>query len=158
MKRAWLSVVLFALGCGGAAEPATTTTTPTVTHVDVVIATTNGYRVEGTSVWEGRYDCTQGITGLTLELVGSGTGDSSVAATFHFYAVPENPDVPSGRYTLVGTVRGDGTIDLVPNAWIEQPYGYVMVGMTGFLDRATGIMRGAITNPGCTAFDLERVR
>jgi len=140
--------------CGGRA--AETHTEPTVMSASIVIETTNGYRVEGQSVWEGRYLCPQGVTGLTLELTGA--GGAEVAAVFHFYAVPENPDVPTGSYTLRGVVRGDGTIDLSPERWLEQPYGYVMVGMTGFLESASGIMRGRIAAAECDGFDLHRVR
>lgn len=163
--RAWFVVIATSLvvsaGCGPAAEP--TAPAPgassggvTIATAEIVVRTTNGYRVSGSTVWEGRYVCAQGVTGLTLELRGSGGAD--VAAVFRFYAVPENPTVPSGSYTLTGVVRGDGAIDLVPERWIEQPHGYVMVGMTGVLDAATGVMRGAITNPACAAFDLHRVR
>lgn len=155
---AMLAVCLYACG-GGLVETTTDETaeaTPIVAHVEVIIASANGYRVEGTSVWEGRYDCAQGITGLTLELVGS--GGVEVRATFNFYAVPENPSVPSGSYTLTGAVRSDGTIELVPERWLSRPAGYEMVGMSGRLDHATGIMRGAIPFPSCTAFDLHRVR
>ena len=148
-----LGLALLVLGCGGAVREERTTS---ITHAEVVIQTTNGWRVEGTSVWEGRYVCTQGVTGLTLELVG--TGGTSVSGTFRFYAVPENPTVPSGAYVLTGVVRGDGTIELVPDHWLEQPDRYVMVGMSGVLDRASGVMRGQITNPACAAFDLHRVR
>lgn len=150
--------------CGGpepASEGTTSATAATggatvVATAEIVLRTTNGYRVSGHSVWEGRYVCLQGVTGLTLELTGS--GGPSVAAVFRFYAVPENPTVPSGSYSLTGLVRGDGTIDLTPERWFEQPPGYVMVGMTGLLDPTTGIMRGMITNPDCAAFDLHRVR
>lgn len=154
MKRSLLIGLMCAsLGCGGAARETTSTT---VVHADVVITTTNGYRVEGTSTWEGRYVCTQGVTGLTLEL--RGTGGTSVSATFQFYGVPENPGVPTGAYVLTGVIRGDGTIELVPDHWLAQPERYVMVGMWGVLDRASGVMRGAITNPACAEFDLHRVR
>lgn len=140
--------------CGGAT--AETRSEPEVVTASIVIETTNGYRVEGDSVWEGRYLCPQGVTGLTLEL--SGGSGAEVAAVFHFYALPENPTVPTGSYTLRGVVRGDGTIDLLPERWIEQPYGYVMVGMTGVLDRVSGVMRGRIAAPECDGFDLHRAR
>lgn len=154
MQRFALSVLALGLVACGAA-PTSESTSSTLT-ASIVIETTNGYRVEGQSVWEGRYLCPQGVTGLTLEL--AGRSGSEVGAVFHFYAVPENPGVPTGSFTLVGVVRGDGTIDLSPERWIEQPANYWMVGMTGFLDRSTGVMRGRITNPECDLFDLHRVR
>lgn len=122
----------------------------------IVVATTNGYRIAGDSVWEGRYLCPQGVTGLTLELSGNGTAE--VSAIFRFYAVPENPGVPTGSFTLRGVIRGDGTIDLVPERWLERPDRYLMVGMTGVLDRASGVMRGRIAAVECDGFDLHRVR
>jgi hypothetical protein len=153
-----LATLLALTACGGAVAESGSASRgeTTVMRASIVIETTNGYRVDGESVWEGRYLCPQGVTGLTLEL--SGGGGAEVAAVFHFYAVPENPGVPTGSYTLRGVVRGDGTIDLSPERWIEEPYGYVMVGMTGILDRASGIMRGRIAAAECAGFDLHRVR
>ena len=55
-------------------------------------------------------------------------------------------------------IRGDGTIELAPERWLEQPDGYVMVGMTGLLDRASGVMRGRIAAAECEGFELHRVR
>ena len=53
--------------------------------------------------WLGTYNCPegQGLTGLTLLLLGA--PDGSVDAVFEFYEVPENPGWPSGSFNMTGT-------------------------------------------------------
>lgn len=55
----------------------------------------------------------------------------NLTGTFEFSALPENPSVPHGAYTLTGTTTvasGEVTVTLVPGEWIERPGNYVMVG------------------------------
>ncbi|AKF05026.1 hypothetical protein [Sandaracinus amylolyticus] len=109
------------------------------------------------SVWQGRYVCAQGVTGLTLTV--RPVGADRVSATFSFYAVPENPDVPSGSYTMTGLLSATSeVVQLVPERWVQQPRGYVMVAMSGTFDVAQGVMRGRVDGPGCTEFQLRRMR
>lgn len=113
--------------------------------------------------WKGGYDCGQGMTGLTLTIAegegsagGDGVGaDSSVEATFAFYEVPENPGVPSGSYSLQGSYA-DGGLALDGVEWIEQPDGYVMVGMESDFVTRPDYFAGKVLDPSCTAFLLEK--
>lgn len=101
--------------------------------------------------------CPQGVTGLTLSV--EPVGPLEVVATFSFYGVPENPTVPAGRYLLRGILHsGTGVVSLAPDRWLEQPRGYVMVGMTGLFDLEAGVMQGRIDNERCGPFDLRRTR
>lgn len=109
------------------------------------------------SIWQGRYVCAQGVTGLTLSV--RPVGADRVAATFTFYAVPENPRVPTGSYTMTGVLSPTSeVVNLVPERWVQQPPGYVMVAMSGTFDVQRGVMRGRIDGPGCTEFALHRMR
>ncbi len=109
-------------------------------------------------VYQGRYLCSQGITGLTLTL--KGTPEGNVEATFDFYAVPENPGVPSGSYLMTGIFFSDASLHLDPVRWIRQPPGYVMVPMRGKITEEEGrlVYKGTIPEPGCGAFYVVRVR
>lgn len=103
--------------------------------------------------WEGGYDCGQGLTGLTLMV--DDVGEGQVEATFEFYEVPENPGVPSGSYRLEGSYADHGlTMDGVE--WIDQPDGYVMVGLESDFITRPSHFAGVVTDPSCTAFLLER--
>jgi hypothetical protein len=114
----------------------------------------NPARVEA-SVWEGWYQCAQGRTGLRLTLERVGTG---LRAVFAFQGLPENPDVPAGAYTMRGTASEDGLrIRLDPERWLAQPPGYVMVGLSGTIEPASGVLRGRIEHEACGAFELRRV-
>ena len=109
------------------------------------------------SIWQGRYVCAQGVTGLTLSV--RPVGPDRVSATFTFYALPENPRVPTGSYTMTGVLSPSSeVVSLVPERWVQQPPGYVMVAMSGTFDVSAGVMRGRIDGPGCTEFRLYRMR
>jgi hypothetical protein len=110
------------------------------------------------SVWRGFYECAQGKTALQLVLDLEADGRARVI--FDFGPDPGNPDVPPGSYRLTGTSREDRAklaIELVPDAWILQPPGYTMVGLAGEIGSRRQRMRGRITHPSCTTFDVQRV-
>jgi hypothetical protein len=103
--------------------------------------------------WTGSYICSQGDTGLRLVIRAQG---AALTATFSFYALPRNPGVPSGEYTMTGT---DSTTRMVlrPGHWIRQPFGYEMVGLTAGPPADHGkILRGRITNPACSTFSIRK--
>jgi hypothetical protein len=82
--------------------------------------------------WKGTYVCSQGATGLTLTIKAGKTVATTMhtlSATFDFYAVPANPRVPSGSYSMTGYYFPGG-IDLQPTRWISQPAGYEMEAIT----------------------------
>ena len=74
--------------------------------------------------WVGTYTCRQGLTGLQLDI--DAGEENSLAATFAFYTIDSNPDVPSGKFTMRGTYS-DAGIELIQDTWIQQPAGYEMV-------------------------------
>lgn len=105
-------------------------------------------------VWKGGYICAQGRTDITLDL--KQTEAAGVEAVFTFFANEDNPEVPSGSYTLAGT-WADGAVNLEPVEWVEQPAGYHMVGVESY-DIAIGpdLMAGRIDDPSCDQFIMER--
>lgn len=108
--------------------------------------------------WSGRYTCVQGVTAMRLVITPS--GGRNVKALMHFFAAPENPDVPEGCFTLTGEFdRRTGEIDLRQERWIVQPPGYQMIDFEGDVDRDDRQLRGKVIGPaGCTRFRLTRER
>ncbi|HEY8526642.1 MAG TPA: hypothetical protein VIL48_16860 [Acidimicrobiales bacterium] len=106
--------------------------------------------------WRGQYGCTQGLTGLTLTIE-PGEGNS-VSAIFEFYAVEENPDVPSGSYRMEGTYD-EGRLYLDGVEWIERPPNYLMVPYVSNTDLGIDPNRifGTVESPGCNIFEMRRV-
>jgi hypothetical protein len=106
-------------------------------------------------LWRGTYVCGQGVTGLFLTVKRSGAGD--VVAVFSFFAVPENPDVPAGEFDMTGRPGPQGNhLRLFPHAWTNAPPRFVMVGLDGDYDEATGDYSGRVRGPACTRFILRR--
>ncbi len=139
--------------------------------------------IEG--VWEGRYVCAQGPTGITLTLkavpywpgfqvylhrllmgwlrnpeteVQEVRGEHlEIEANFRFHALPDNPSVPTGAFELTGTFnRALGVLDLYPSQWLERPEGYDLVGVKGVLDEDGQRLKGASDGAGCGAIMLRR--
>lgn len=111
-----------------------------------------------TGYWQGRYDCAQGITGVTLTIRESMDGEAE--GLFLFYAVAENPGVPTGCYRLRGRYDpASREVRLVSDEtqWLWRPENYVTVNFVGRMEASGGRMRGIVQGPGCTAFDLRRV-
>ena len=105
--------------------------------------------------WEGGYICAQGRTGMTLDI--ESTGGNTVDAVVGFFPLDDNPNVPSGSYSMEGNWTG-GRLALRGVEWVEQPPGYVMVDIYSNPDVAIGPDRlaGGIEDPSCEAFILER--
>jgi hypothetical protein len=106
-------------------------------------------------VWNGTYVCAQGTTALTLTITVSQTGE--LAAIFAFRATAQNPTVPSGSYRMIAVVAGR-SLEFTPAGWIDQPAGYVQVGLDGTLPATTSPNRfaGFVVSAGCTDFSLTR--
>lgn len=109
--------------------------------------------------WRGTYRCGQGETGLTLTVTDA---DGALTATFDFYPVASNPDVPEGSFAMRGTRVGTH-MDLYGDHWIVQPEDYLMVGLSA--DVAGGSPKalvGPVTDPdgepsdSCATFSVER--
>jgi hypothetical protein len=106
-------------------------------------------------LWRGSYVCHQGVTGIYLTV--QRASDDDVTAVFKFFAVPENPGVPDGEYDMTGWPGPqDNHLQLYSHKWIKAPPGYVMVGLDGDYDEATGEYSGRVRGPGCTRFILRR--
>ena len=106
--------------------------------------------------WTGKYICGQGITRLDLEI--EQKAGNNLAATFSFGPLPENPDVPTGRYAMTGTwdpmLR---RVQLEGVKWIEYPQNYIMVGLDGRMTADGGFIKGIVpTLFNCTDFEVRR--
>ena len=86
------------------------------------------------------------------------SGDvNQITARFHFYALPENPDIPSGEYQLNGSFDSVlGRLDLKPSKWVDRPDNYNIVALQGLLEPDRQSLRGAIDGGGCGPFVLAR--
>jgi hypothetical protein len=105
--------------------------------------------------WRGIYYCAQGLTGLDLTITALESG--KVTAIFSFYAVPKNPEVPSGEFVMTGEF-GPGPAHLLLRAgnWTEQPFFYVTVDLDGDFRLGPDEYRGRVLGPGCSFFRLRR--
>ena len=107
-----------------------------------------------TGRWAGSYTCAQGLTGLRLDIQAAPAG--SATATFDFYALPSNPGVPTGEFTMTGTYTATG-IKLSPGHWVTQPAGYEMVSLTGSpLTGNRKTLSGSVAGPPCTTFTVTK--
>lgn len=106
--------------------------------------------------WVGTYTCGQGLTGISLTITEAHEGRAE--ALFHFYAVPENPGVPTGCFLQSGSYNAAiRRVTLRGGRWLLQPDGYVTVGFSGQLDRSGRLLTGKVVGPrGCTTFRMER--
>jgi eukaryotic-like serine/threonine-protein kinase len=97
-----------------------------------------------TGTWEGTYLCSQGETGVTLVIHAVAGG--ALTATFNFHAVPSNPGVPSGSFTMTGTYSS-AKVTLTQDQWINQPPGYYMVNISANPPTHDGtVLNGTITS------------
>ena len=101
--------------------------------------------------WGGDYICSQGATGLTMEI---STNSSNLAAIFNFYPLAQNPKIKSGSFKLTGQFSENGSFVLQPKSWISQPKGYRMVGMAGEIN--TTELSGSILSQSCSSFQLHK--
>jgi serine/threonine protein kinase len=106
--------------------------------------------------WIGAYTCGQGQTGLALEVEGS--DEPSLSATFRFFALQDNPGVPSGSFSMTGSQFGSD-VDLRGSTWIRQPTGYQLVDLDGQLSDDGTVLEGNVEDAGnrCTTFRLRRL-
>lgn len=108
--------------------------------------------------WQGTYYCAQGLTGVTLTIRGD---DQQAEALFHFYPVPQNPNVPVGCYTMRGYV--DTATDTVhldsddKTDWILRPPTYVTVNFRGRFSEGRQRITGRVEGPACSTFTLRRL-
>ena len=104
-------------------------------------------------VWEGSYECAQGITGLTLRL--RGYPDGRLEGVFEFSAVEENPEVPSGSYRVHGRVSPGWVVTLEAGEWLVHPEDYVTVPLVGRVVADPVRIHGFVDDPYCGSFSVE---
>lgn len=91
--------------------------------------------------WVGSYTCPQGLTGLTLTINGN---DKNIDATFSFYPLASNPNVPSGNFSMEGIYNGDGKLKLIATEWVNRPAGYQMVDVKATINKNAETLAGKI--------------
>lgn len=103
------------------------------------------------SEWVGTYRCAQGLTNATLSV--RNVTNNSVTAVFAFAH-----GRISGSYWLHGTVD-PATRDVLwrTGDWIQQPSGYMTVGLAGTISQDGQRMSGTVSHSSCSDFDLSRV-
>ena len=118
----------------------------------VVVAAAPDTPFAAGQTWVGRYQCSQGITELTVAITGA--QGNAVQGTFVFQHVPTGA---AGQYVLTGTWEpSTRTVTVDPGPWIAQPPNYVSVGMRGEVSADATTWSGTITHPGCGGFWLRR--
>lgn len=104
----------------------------------------------------GHYWCAQGRTELTL-VIEDVDGDA-VSGIFEFdYPGGGTTDPANGSFRVRGAIESNPsarTVHLDGVGWIEQPDGYMMVGLVGTVSK-TGSISGTVKGPGCTTFYLD---
>ncbi|ASR34187.1 hypothetical protein BAY61_03345 [Prauserella marina] len=102
--------------------------------------------------WKGSYFCSQGETGLELE-VSPPEGDT-VSAVFTFSPVEGGPAAESGSFSMIGRNTPSGFV-FQQDEWIDQPGNYVMVDL-GIASVSGDTMEGRVAGAGCSDFSLNR--
>lgn len=102
-----------------------------------------------TRTWVGEYDCPQGITEMTLRVIG--VRGERVDAVYEFHHAATGA---AGSYHISGHFDpGSRRVSFSPGAWIERPPNYVTVGLEGRIDGSR--FQGRITHPRCGGFSLR---
>ncbi|RFB78427.1 hypothetical protein [Methylovirgula sp. 4M-Z18] len=113
--------------------------------------------------WQGSYYCAQGHTGLTLTITAQ--SGKAFSGLFHFYAAPDNADVPEGCFTVSGRFVSRHQLVIDGANWITHPKDYITVDLDGVLgDSAAGsAIAGTVLMPGkfrdvhlCTTFRVTK--
>ncbi len=110
-----------------------------------------------TGEWTGKYICAQGITALRLTIE-KASAAGVVTATFNFGPLSENPEVPKGAYRMRGTYdAASRRLQLSADNWIDQPFGYAMVGLVGHMASSGEKIAGQVPDLfSCTDFEVWR--
>ena len=82
--------------------------------------------------WRGEYTAGQGRTSLSLII--TEYRNDTISAYFYFSAHPENPNVPSGIYSMSGSISDDMVITLTGQEWIVRPGTFGFINILGNLD------------------------
>jgi hypothetical protein len=105
--------------------------------------------------WRGAYTCGGGLIGLTLE-IGEPLGEH-VPATFAFYALPSNPDVPNGRFWMGGRFVGNDRLVFTAGDWLDRPTGHDLLDLDGTLSADGRTYSGLVVgSTDCVGFFVSR--
>jgi hypothetical protein len=105
-----------------------------------------------TRTWVGEYDCPQGLTEMTLRVVG--VRGERVDAIYEFNHAPTGV---AGRYHTRGRFDFEtNRVTFSPGEWIDRPPNYVTVGLEGRIEGNR--FEGRITHPRCGMFSLRASR
>ena len=113
---------------------------------------------ELTGTWTGSYTCSQGVTGVWLDLVGYASG--RVEGTFRFFPVASHPGVATGSFRMLGSLAQAGGVVLAGGAWIERPPGYGTVDLEGRVDSTGALFTGDVISSSldssCGTFHMSK--
>lgn len=85
--------------------------------------------------WSGTYVANQGKTKAVVSIPQATADGFFNNAVFSFSAVPTNPTVPSGSYSIIGGYDlSTGLINFTPGEWIDQPDDYSMLEFMAYID------------------------
>jgi hypothetical protein len=102
-------------------------------------------------IWSGHYFCAQGKTSLALQI--TSVRGNTVTAVFAFSHAESGA---SGMLQTSGPYDSRSRrLTLSPEAWIRQPPGYMLVGMSGTLSVDGSRFAGSILNRGCSTFAVR---
>ncbi|MGE0530333.1 MAG: hypothetical protein AB7G40_06960 [Hyphomonadaceae bacterium] len=102
---------------------------------------------QATGTWRGQYYC-NGLADLELQLTES--TDRTVTGRFDF-----NVSGNRGSYEVRGRRGQDGSLELRPTRWIEQPDGFIAVGVRGVIEGDT--YSGEVRHDACMGFTAQRL-
>ncbi|MFG2985920.1 serine/threonine-protein kinase [Streptomyces sp. NPDC048258] len=106
--------------------------------------------------WQGTYRCGQGLTRLDLTI--TSPGGRALEAVFAFSAHPDNPGVPNGSFTMIGSFES-GRMTLRGDRWINRPRDYLTVDLDAVVaGERPAVMSGAVISSvaSCTDFAVGR--
>jgi hypothetical protein len=101
--------------------------------------------------WQGSYLCNWGRTGVLVTIAKA--EDPAFEGELAFYPLPEEPNLPRGRFTIAGTFDIASRILVIHGvSWLERPQGYEMVDVTGMLSVDGRTVVGTIDSASCSDF------
>ena len=101
--------------------------------------------------WSGTYICSQGVTGVTLQIVAS--SDQNIGALLQF-AVPNSRP---GAYFMRGVFDpSNNRIAMKFTSWKYQPDGAVPADLTGTVNFASSELRGTVLQQGCANLSMRK--
>ena len=107
--------------------------------------------------WEGKYTCSQGVTGVTIAIDQTG---NKVIAELSLYPVAENPNIPRGLAKYEGNFNSISRRMIFPEGtWLNNPgLFWTAFGFQGQFDENLEIFSGKMDHRSCTIFNLRRKR